>query len=158
MYISNPKVTLAFGHLTMKSLCIRTGDRSHLGALSAMVACPVGSIRTRTPDPLVVDAAEVFPLAVGISLILILDVFRPVLMVPNFHQVDGESLPGIYHLGFHAASSYGATSYFVEMADGARIMVDTPRFNERLAKAIDSRGGLDYIALTHIDDVGDHER
>lgn len=38
------------------------------------------------------------------------------------------------------------------------IMIDTPRFNERLARSIESMGSLQYIILTHKDDVADHEK
>ena len=41
---------------------------------------------------------------------------------------------------------------------GGNVMIDTPRFNERLAQAIEREGRLKYIILTHKDDVADHER
>lgn len=53
--------------------------------------------------------------------------------------------------------SYGATSYLI-VRPGGNVMVDTPRFNERLAKAIEQLGDLKYIVLTHKDNVADHEK
>ena len=36
-------------------------------------------------------------------------------------------------------------------------MIDTPRFNERLAQGIEKEGGIEYLVLTHKDDVHDHD-
>lgn len=37
-------------------------------------------------------------------------------------------------------------------------MVDSPRFNPGLAEALEKKGGVSLMVLSHIDDVGDHER
>ena len=37
-------------------------------------------------------------------------------------------------------------------------MIDTPRFNERLAKSIERLGDLKFIIITHQDDIGDHDK
>lgn len=37
-------------------------------------------------------------------------------------------------------------------------MVDSPRFNPSLAEALEKKGGVSSMVLSHIDDVGDHER
>lgn len=79
-----------------------------LKAYSAMIACPVGSIRMVKSDPLVKKAQEIFPL-----------------------EIDSSRIPGVYHCGYHAAASFGATSYFIKGVDGKNIMIDSPRFNTK---------------------------
>lgn len=37
-------------------------------------------------------------------------------------------------------------------------MMDSPRFHPGLAKALDQKGGVSLMVLSHIDDVGDHQR
>jgi len=110
-------------------------DGDKLQAYAAMIACPVGAIRTHAPDSLAKQAFELFPA-----------------------EIDQESIPGIMHLGFHSAESYGATPYLVRRTLGGNIMIDVPRFNERLAQAIEAEGRLLYIILTHKDDVADHDK
>ncbi len=61
------------------------------------------------------------------------------------------------HLGYHSVESYGATPYFVKRPNG-NLMIDSPRYNARLASAIEKEGGIQYIILTHKDDVADHEK
>ena len=61
------------------------------------------------------------------------------------------------HLGYHSVDSYGATPYLIIRNNG-NIMIDVPRFNERLAKKIEQLGPLKHIILTHKDDVADHEK
>ena len=116
------------------------GDDETLRARTR-ISCPVGSIRLHTPDPLVKKAAFLLPA-----------------------PLDPVRLPGVFHLGYHAAESFGAASYLVQRRgasnDGKNenIMIDTPRFNERLAQAIEKEGGVGYLILTHKDDVHDHDR
>lgn len=107
-----------------------------LQAYAAMIACPVGSIRTTLSDSLVKQALDIFP-----------------------SEIDPENIPGVMHLGYHSVASYGATPYLVVRAkkDG-NLMIDTPRYNARLADAIAKEGELKYIILTHKDDVADHEK
>ena len=125
-----------FGRKGIKSIVTEQpeGDEAKLRAYAAMISCPVGSIRLRSPDPLVKDATKLLPA-----------------------PIDPVRLPGILHLGYHSAQSYGATPYLV-LRDSGNIMIDTPRFNERLAKMIEENGGLAYIILTHKDDIYDHDR
>ena len=111
-------------------------DDDKLSAYAAMVACPVGSIRTHQPDPLVKDAIDLFPA-----------------------EIDPINIPGVMHLGFHSKDSYGATPYFIKRSEKlGNIMIDTPRFNTKLADNIELEGGLKYIILTHKDDVVDHDK
>ncbi|BBN04495.1 hypothetical protein MPTK1_3g05150 [Marchantia polymorpha subsp. ruderalis] len=104
-----------------------------LRALQALVSCPTGSIRTLTPSKDVLQAQETFPLCID------------------------EDLPGVYHCGFHSDKSFGAASYFIQRPEG-NILVDSPRFNERLAKRLETMGGVKYMFLTHKDDVCDHKK
>jgi glyoxylase-like metal-dependent hydrolase (beta-lactamase superfamily II)/ferredoxin len=98
-------------------------------ALRALVACPVGAIGDSAHRPLH-DAIASFPL-----------------------QIDGP----VSYLGFNARASYGANSYLLERA-GGNWMIDAPRWNADLASAIEARGGLQTIFLTHRDDVADAAR
>jgi len=102
-------------------------------AYAAMVACPVGAITLDNPDALVKQVDTVIPLVPG----------------------------RVWHLAEHSPSSYGATPYLLRPDPllGGGVMVDTPRFSERLARRIEAIvGTLTHIVLTHRDDVGDHEK
>jgi hypothetical protein len=55
----------------------------------------------------------------------------------------------VYHCGFHAENSFGATSYLITRPEG-NIMMDSPRFNGGLAKNIENMGGVKYIVLSHM--------
>ncbi|KAL2635210.1 hypothetical protein R1flu_006689 [Riccia fluitans] len=106
---------------------------SRLRSLQALVSCPTGSIRTVTPSKDVLQAQDTFPLPIH------------------------EDLRGVYHCGFHSEKSFAASSYFIQRQDG-NILVDSPRFSERLAKRLEELGGVRYMFLTHKDDVADHKR
>jgi len=111
-------------------------------AAAAAIACPTGSIRTEQP---VAEAK---------------DVARSYFPAP----VDANRLPRVFHLGHHAAESFGATPYLVSPgvgSSGVSFMVDSPRFSTRLAQLIEAvvgSRGPDMLLLTHIDDVGHHGR
>ncbi|CAH8274464.1 unnamed protein product [Arabidopsis lyrata] len=105
-----------------------------LNALQALLSCPTGSIRTETPPADIGKAQETFPLA-----------------------VDKDTLPGVFHCGFHSKKSYGATSYLILHREG-NILVDSPRYVEKLARKIEIMGGVRYMFLTHRDDVADHKK
>ncbi|KAK3234291.1 hypothetical protein CYMTET_55452 [Cymbomonas tetramitiformis] len=64
----------------------------------------------------------------------------------------------VYHLGYHSAESYGATPYLInDKESGINILIDTPRYNSKLITTIKERfGGVDYIYLTHVDDIAEH--
>eukprot|EP00616_Rhizochromulina_sp_CCMP1243_P018597 CAMPEP_0118962696 /NCGR_PEP_ID=MMETSP1173-20130426/933_1 /TAXON_ID=1034831 /ORGANISM="Rhizochromulina marina cf, Strain CCMP1243" /LENGTH=336 /DNA_ID=CAMNT_0006910985 /DNA_START=100 /DNA_END=1110 /DNA_ORIENTATION=+ len=115
-------------------------DAERKDAYAAMVACPTGSIRLETPDPLMREVIGSFP------------------------RLIDPSMPGVFHLGFHDEMSFGATPYLVagfakdEAGNPVNVMMDTPRFSERLAKAIDAVGGLHYYLLSHKDDVASMEK
>eukprot|EP00903_Cladosiphon_okamuranus_P006661 g6503.t1 len=104
------------------------------GAYRAMHACPTHSIRLESPDPIARDALQDFPF-----------------------PVDNDRLPGVFHLGFHGENSFGCTPWLVQLAEG-NLMMDSPRFHPGLAKALDQKGGVSLMVISHIDDVGDHQR
>ena len=118
--------------------------RELAGALRAVVACPTAlDPRSRRRAPVAgADAAAratAFPT-----------------------PVDAARLPHVAHLGFHSPKSFGATPYLVRRRDRKRrkwlnVMVDSPRFDSRLADRIDDLGGVRWILLTHMDDVADRE-
>lgn len=60
-------------------------------------------------------------------------------------------------LGHNALSSFGAHSFLVQWPDG-NLMIDSPRYNRKLAESVDSLGGIAHILLTHRDDVADSDR
>ena len=108
-------------------------DVEKLRAYAAMVACPVGAIKLDHPDALVKQVDTVLPLVPG----------------------------RVWHLAEHSPSSYGATPYLIRPDEerGGGIMVDTPRFSERMARRIEATvGTLTHIILTHRDDVADHNK
>lgn len=98
-------------------------------ALRALVACPVGAIGDAEHHP-VAGAVAAFPM-----------------------PIDGP----VSYLGFNAADSFGADSYLIEHLDG-NWMIDSPRWNGALVRALEARGGLRYLFLTHRDDVADAAR
>ena len=97
-------------------------------AQKALISCPVGAIGTEQKTA--IDAQLRFP-------DLIAD--------------------NVFHCGYHAESSFGATSYFIQRQAG-NIMVDSPRFAGALVKEIERMGGLDIMFLTHRDDIADHQK
>lgn len=99
-----------FGRRGIKSVVQRqpVGESDTLAACAAIVACPVGAIRLRQPDPAVKAALDLFPV-----------------------EIDPVRLPGVFHAGYHSAASFGATPYFVKRSAGGNLMIDCPRFNSR---------------------------
>jgi glyoxylase-like metal-dependent hydrolase (beta-lactamase superfamily II)/ferredoxin len=105
------------------------GDDELAAALRALVACPVGAIGDAAQRP-VGDAVAAFPL-----------------------RIDG----AVSYLGFNARASYGANAYLLEH-HGGNWMIDSPRWTPSLVRALEARGGLRYVFLTHRDDVADAAR
>jgi glyoxylase-like metal-dependent hydrolase (beta-lactamase superfamily II)/ferredoxin len=98
--------------------------------LSALVACPTGSIGTLRKHNM----------RIGI------DAF-PTLISEN-----------VYFCGFTSESSFGAWSYLVVRPphEGGNVLVDSPRFSRPLVKKIKALGGASTMFLTHRDDIADH--
>lgn len=111
-----------------------TNEVERMKSLQALLACPTASIHTQSPPRDIGAAHESFPL-----------------------PVDANTLPGIYHCGYHSKLSYGATSYFIQRAEG-NILVDSPRFTESLANKFEEMGSIKYMFLSHKDDVADHAK
>jgi len=98
-------------------------------ALRSLIACPTASIGTADRGR-VREATNWFP-----------------------QQIEDE----VYFCGFHAEASFGATSYLIRRPEG-NILVDSPRFAAPLVRKLEGMGGVDWLFLTHIDDVGDHQK
>jgi glyoxylase-like metal-dependent hydrolase (beta-lactamase superfamily II)/ferredoxin len=99
-------------------------------AFMALVACPTASIGT-SPKADASDGVRAFPEAIA---------------------------ENVSFCGFTAESSFGAWSYLIERADdsGGNVLVDSPRAAGPLLSAIEARGGVATMFLTHRDDVADH--
>ncbi|KAK9120607.1 hypothetical protein Syun_018224 [Stephania yunnanensis] len=76
---------------------------------------------------------------------------------PTSEEERIKALQGVYHCGYHAENSFGGTSYLIVHPEG-NILVDSPRYFERLAQKIEMLGGARYMFLTHEDDIGDHQK
>jgi len=105
-------------------------------ALMALVACPTASIGTASRT----DAT------------------------PGVRAYPERIEENVSFCGFTAESSFGAWSYFIERPAGgseerrfANVLVDSPRAAGPLLRALEERGGVATLFLTHRDDVADHE-
>lgn len=98
-------------------------------ALMALVTCPTGSIGTMKRYALKPAIAE-------------------------FPQRIAED---VYYCGFASRRSYGAASYLIVRPEG-NVLVDSPRFSAQLAKRLEEMGGVQWMFLTHQDDVADHDQ
>jgi glyoxylase-like metal-dependent hydrolase (beta-lactamase superfamily II) len=65
--------------------------------------------------------------------------------------------PGVSYCGYNHPDSFGANAFLVERPEG-NALVDAPRFVRPLVEAIEARGGLAHVLLTHRDDVADAAR
>lgn len=98
-------------------------------AQMALLACPVGSIGDAAKRD-TKGAREAFPERIS---------------------------EGVYYCGYHAESSFGATSYFLQRPQG-NVLIDSPRFTRQLVAQLEKLGGVRWMFLTHRDDVADHQR
>ena len=96
-------------------------------AFMALVACPTASIGT-VPKADASEGVRAFP-----------------------ETIEG----GVSFCGFTSESSFGAWSYFLERPEG-NLLVDSPRAAGPLLAALEARGGVATMFLTHRDDVADH--
>jgi glyoxylase-like metal-dependent hydrolase (beta-lactamase superfamily II)/ferredoxin len=64
---------------------------------------------------------------------------------------------GLYYLGYASEHSFGAASFLLVRGDHS-VMIDSPRFHEPLAKAIEALGPVRWLVLTHRDDIADQAR
>ena len=103
-----------------------SSEQDILAAQLALLACPVAAIGTLKKQNLSL-ARRSFPFALA---------------------------DNVFVNRYNDQSSFGAHSYFIR-GDNENWMVDAPRFTKHLASNMESMGGLDYIFLTHRDDVSD---
>ena len=103
------------------------GPEDRRRALMALVACPTSSIGT-VPKADATEGARAFPETVA---------------------------ENVSFCGYTAESSFGAWSYLIERPQG-NVLVDSPRAAGPLLSAIEDRGGVATMFLTHRDDVADH--
>ena len=107
------------------------GARRLHQAYQALLACPVGSIGTERSDKrMLQDARAGFPM-----------------------PLEG----GVSYCGFNSEKSFGANSFFIEHPDG-NWLIDSPRYITQLVEFFERKGGIQYIFLTHEDDVADCDR
>jgi len=104
-------------------------DEQVRSALRALVSCPTGSIGTRSKQS-VREAITDFPMLLE---------------------------DGVYYCGFNSPKSYGGSSYFIRHPKG-NWLIDSPKFLPPLVRRIEELGGIQYIFLTHRDDVAEAER
>jgi len=95
----------------------------------ALLACPTGSIGTRSKQDLK-PAIAAFPELVE---------------------------DNVYFCGYASPNSYGAASYFIQRPQG-NVLVDSPRFAKHLVKRLQEIGGIATMFLTHKDDIADHQK
>mmetsp|Transcript_23802 Transcript_23802/g.46634 ORF Transcript_23802/g.46634 Transcript_23802/m.46634 type:complete len:370 (+) Transcript_23802:141-1250(+) len=107
-------------------------EEQRIEALKALLSCPTASIRTESTPKDIKKAHEALP--------------DPI-----------DATEGVYHCGYHTEKSFAATSYFIRRPQG-NVLVDSPRFTPPLVKRLEALGGVKYMFLSHIDDVGDHEK
>ncbi len=94
----------------------------------ALVACPTGSIGTRSK----------------------IDIRAATSSYPDLIEEN------VYFCGFASPNSYGAASYLILRPEG-NILIDSPRFARTLVRRLEQVGGVSVMIFSHRDDVADHE-
>lgn len=70
-----------------------------------------------------------------------------------------EVTPGVWMTGFNDRRSFGAYSWWVPANERrGGLLFDAPHWNRMVVDAIEARGGLEHVLLSHRDDVADAER
>ena len=105
-------------------------DEQKLQAAQALLSCPTASIGYEGNELDMVQIASEFPILVE---------------------------DNVYYCGFSSEKSYGASSYFVKH-ENANILIDCPSFAKPLVDSLEKLGGVDYMLLTHKDDVAEHQK
>lgn len=104
-------------------------DSERLRAVMAIAACPTNSIGTRSKT----------------------DIAPGIRAFPERIEED------VYFCGFTSEASFGAWSYFIRRPEG-NVLVDSPRAAAPLIRRLRDWGGIQWLFLTHRDDVADHAR
>jgi glyoxylase-like metal-dependent hydrolase (beta-lactamase superfamily II)/ferredoxin len=99
-------------------------------ALQALLSCPTASIGTLSKPTDVKQVQQTFPIPIA---------------------------ENVYDCGYHSPRSYGAASYLIKRPEG-NILIDSPRFAAPLVKQLEAMGGVDYMFLSHRDDIADHQK
>jgi ferredoxin len=107
-----------------------SNSTERLAALQALLACPTASIGTKEKPEDIQFAQQSIPILIS---------------------------ENVYHCGYHSENSYGAASYLIQSPEG-NILVDSPKYTPPLVKQLVKMGGIQYMYLTHRDDVADHEK
>ncbi len=105
-------------------------EDERLAAAQALLACPTASIGMHADAGLVRRAQASFPIPVA---------------------------DNVSFCGYTSKHSFGAASYLVIRPEG-NVLVDSPRFAAPLVKKLEELGGVQWMFLTHRDDVADHAR
>lgn len=106
-----------------------SGEEERRVSFHALLACPTGAIVSEEKEGLR-EAIDDFPL-----------------------RLTEE----IYFCGFTSENSFGGSSYFIVHPEG-NCLIDSPRWHPSLVRSLEAMGGVDYIFLTHRDDVADADR
>ena len=72
-----------------------------------------------------------------------------------------EVTPGVWLCGHNDRRSFGAHAWFVPGSSAAGrggLLVDSPHYERSIVEAIEGRGGLDHVLLSHQDDVADAQK
>jgi glyoxylase-like metal-dependent hydrolase (beta-lactamase superfamily II) len=65
--------------------------------------------------------------------------------------------PPVLYCGLTAGAAFGASAYLLLRGPGrGNVLIDSPRFDKGLAARILAHGPVDFMFLTHRDDVADH--
>ncbi|NEZ65446.1 MBL fold metallo-hydrolase [Leptolyngbyaceae cyanobacterium CCMR0082] len=107
-----------------------TTTEQRIQALKALLSCPTASIGTAATPKDIKQAQEQLPALIE---------------------------DNVYHCGYHSEKSYAAASYFIQRP-GGNVLIDSPRFTPPLVKQLEAMGGVQYLYLTHRDDVADHAK
>ena len=123
---------------------------------AAMSACPVGAIRAEnSAQRNHIGKEKLSEEETELAKSLILNPKLNSLALPFPQTVPG--FTSIYHLGHHNHRSFGAVPYLIQSE--VNVMVDSPKYSAASVKAISSLcDGPDYLFLTHVDDIADHEK
>ena len=68
-----------------------------------------------------------------------------------------EVTPGVCMTGYNDRRSFGAYAWWVPRPEGG-LLVDAPHWNRKVVDAMEARGGLAHVLLSHRDDVADAAR